>query len=110
MNETIHFPDEDTCWQAVLARDPHYNGIFYYAVRSTGIYCRPTCPARRPDRTQVRFFPSPETAEAAGYRACRRCLPRQKDDPALELANRAVHLIESVARQLTLNELGSQLG
>ena len=70
--------DQETYWQAVQDRDPAYNGLFVYGVRSTGIYCRPTCPSRRPRRDQVTFFTSNADARAAGYRACRRCHP---DDP-----------------------------
>jgi len=65
----------DRQWRAVLDRDRRYDGTFVYAVGSTGIYCRPSCPSRRPRRTQVRFFPIPEAAEALGFRACRRCKP-----------------------------------
>ena len=65
----------DRQWRAVLDRDRRYDGAFVYAVRSTGIYCRPSCPSRRPRRTQVNFFPIPEAAEAVGFRACRRCRP-----------------------------------
>lgn len=61
----------------MLDRDPRYNGIFFYAVRTTGIYCLPTCSAVRPDRRNVRFFSSSKQAEAAGYRPCKRCRPDQ---------------------------------
>jgi AraC family transcriptional regulator, regulatory protein of adaptative response / methylated-DNA-[protein]-cysteine methyltransferase len=64
-------------WAAVLARDRASDGTFYYAVTSTGVYCRPSCPARRPKREHVRFFATCADAEAAGYRACRRCNPMQ---------------------------------
>jgi AraC family transcriptional regulator of adaptative response/methylated-DNA-[protein]-cysteine methyltransferase len=67
-------PDADR-WGAVLARDPGAAGRFVYAVRTTGVYCRPGCPARRPNRANVRFFATPAGAEAAGFRACRRCRP-----------------------------------
>ena len=67
----------DARWQAVQTRDRRFNGAFVYAVRSTGIYCRCTCPSRRPDRKQVRFFSGPEPASQAGFRACRRCHPDQ---------------------------------
>src|SRR5437867_12842115 len=62
-------------WRIVLARDRRYDGAFVYAVRSTGIYCRPSCASRKPRRGQVAFFPVPEAAERAGFRACRRCHP-----------------------------------
>jgi AraC family transcriptional regulator, regulatory protein of adaptative response / methylated-DNA-[protein]-cysteine methyltransferase len=62
-------------WQLVLERSPLADGQFVYAVKSTGIYCRPTCPSRRPREQQVEFFETPEQAEHAGYRSCRRCRP-----------------------------------
>jgi AraC family transcriptional regulator of adaptative response/methylated-DNA-[protein]-cysteine methyltransferase len=69
-------PDRDGRWQAVVARDRQFDGRFVFGVRSTGIYCRPSCPARRPRRQHVVFFPLPEAAERAGFRSCRRCKPR----------------------------------
>jgi AraC family transcriptional regulator, regulatory protein of adaptative response / methylated-DNA-[protein]-cysteine methyltransferase len=69
--------DATQWWSAVERRDPAWDGRFVYAVRSTGVYCRPSCPARRPRRGQVSFFPAPDEAERAGFRSCRRCHPRQ---------------------------------
>ncbi len=69
--------NEEQYWQAVLNRDPHADGTFVYAVRSTGIYCRPSCPSRRPKRAQVVFFSAPAEAEQAGFRSCRRCKPQE---------------------------------
>ncbi len=63
-------------WEAVVARDARRDGEFFFAVSSTGVYCRPSCAARRPRRENVRFFGTPEAAEKAGYRACLRCRPR----------------------------------
>src|SRR5713101_3315299 len=82
-------------WRIVLARDRRYDGAFVYAVRSTGIYCRPSCASRRPRRAQVTFFPIPEAAERAGFRACRRCRPGQA--PALDPQ---VALVRAICRQL----------
>lgn len=62
-------------WALVSERDTSVDGLFVYAVRSTGVFCRPSCPSRRPTRAHVTFFPSPEAAVAAGFRACRRCRP-----------------------------------
>ncbi|HEX5759869.1 MAG TPA: bifunctional DNA-binding transcriptional regulator/O6-methylguanine-DNA methyltransferase Ada [Thermoanaerobaculia bacterium] len=87
--------DHDQAWAAVLARDAGRDGSFVYAVASTGIYCRPSCPSRRPRRPQVAFFPSPETAEAAGYRACRRCRPRDGAPAAAAAVARACAWIEA---------------
>ena len=67
--------DEDSAYRILLARDPRYDGRIYFAVTSTGIYCRPSCPARRPKRANVRFFESVKEARAAGFRACLRCRP-----------------------------------
>lgn len=83
-------------WRIVLARDRRYDGDFVYAVRSTGIYCRPSCPSRRPRRALVRFFPIPEAAEAAGFRACLRCHPGrlQPHDPAVALVRELCRVID----------------
>jgi len=70
------FPDPDTCWHAVQRRDRAYNGRFWFSVKSTGVYCLPSCAARPPLRKNVAFHSSPNTAEAAGFRACKRCKPR----------------------------------
>jgi AraC family transcriptional regulator of adaptative response/methylated-DNA-[protein]-cysteine methyltransferase len=81
-------PDE--AWAAVLARDPRFDGRFVYAVASTGVFCRPVCPSRRPRRRNVSFFATAEAAEAAGFRACRRCRPVAGDpSPAVRAVERA---------------------
>jgi len=84
-------------WRIVLARDRRYDGAFVYAVRSTGIYCRPSCASRRPRRGQVTFFPIPEAAEREGFRACRRCRPGDASggDPAIALVREACRALES---------------
>ena len=69
---------EDQAWAAVLARDPAADAELVYAVTTTGIFCRPTCPSRRPERENVRFFPDPAAAADAGFRPCRRCRPQQR--------------------------------
>ena len=83
-------------WNAVLARDASRDGSFVFAVRSTGIYCRPSCPARRPRREHVEFFPLPEAAEQEGFRACKRCKPRgaKSNDPRSDLVRRICHAID----------------
>ena len=68
--------DCDQCWQAVCERDEAFDGRFVFAVRSTGIYCRPNCPARRPRRDNVSFHEDAASAEAAGFRPCKRCSPQ----------------------------------
>src|SRR2546422_2470312 len=86
--------DDDARWQAVLARDRRCDGRFVFAVRSTGIYCRPSCPARRPRRAQVRFFAGPADAEHAGFRPCRRCQPRDAAAPEVEVVRQVCRYIE----------------
>jgi AraC family transcriptional regulator of adaptative response / DNA-3-methyladenine glycosylase II len=68
-------PDADTCYRAVQSRDPRFDGWFFTAVRTTGIYCRPSCPAITPQQRNVTFHPSAAAAQRAGYRACKRCRP-----------------------------------
>ncbi|MEE2925713.1 MAG: bifunctional DNA-binding transcriptional regulator/O6-methylguanine-DNA methyltransferase Ada [Chloroflexota bacterium] len=68
---------DQTCWQSVLERDRQSDGRFVYAVRSTGIYCRPSCPSRKPRREQVSFFPNADAAQEQGYRPCKRCRPEE---------------------------------
>ena len=67
---------EEAKWQAVIAKDSRADGGFVFAVSSTGVYCRPSCPSRRPRRENVSFYALPEAAEQAGFRACKRCKPR----------------------------------
>src|SRR5688572_11054439 len=80
-----------TWWSAVRRRDPGFDGAFVFAVSTTGIYCRASCPARRPLRRNVRFFSGPRAAEREGYRACRRCRPGSP--PPSGLAARACTLL-----------------
>lgn len=90
--------DAESCYRAVKARDRRFDGVFYTAVRTTGIYCRPSCPARTPALANVTFHPSAAAAQAAGYRACKRCLPDATPgspdwDVAADAAGRAMRLI-----------------
>ncbi|HVX53094.1 DNA-3-methyladenine glycosylase 2 family protein [Nocardioides sp.] len=90
--------DVDVCYRAVSSRDRRFDGVFYTAVRTTGIYCRPSCPARTPARANVSFHRSAAAAQAAGYRACKRCLPDATPgspewDVVATAAGRAMRLI-----------------
>ena len=69
-------------WNLVLAHDAKADGRFVYAVKSTGVFCRPSCPSRRPKRENVEFFDSPTQAQQAGYRPCRRCEPLERNRQA----------------------------
>ena len=96
-------------WAAVVARDPRADGRFVYAVRSTGIYCRPTCPSRRPRRENVAFFDAAEQAEAAGYRACLRCDPHGVSAIQRVVAE-VQRMVEEGEREPTLAEMARQIG
>jgi AraC family transcriptional regulator of adaptative response/methylated-DNA-[protein]-cysteine methyltransferase len=96
---------------AVAARDARRDGTFVFAVRTTGIYCRPSCPARRPQRSRVAFFATPDAAEAAGFRACRRCHPRSGVSPRAAWARRICRMIEaSPERPPSLARLSAAAG
>lgn len=109
---TSSVPDGDEAWRAVERRDPRFDGRFVYAVRSTRIYCRPSCPSRRPARARVTFYAAPDAAEEAGYRACRRCHPRDaRLAPAAVAVERARRHIERNPDQgVTLSSLAAQVG
>lgn len=97
----------DIRWQAVRTRDARADGDFFYGVRTTGIYCRPSCPARRPSRENVTFHASAAAAEAAGYRACRRCRPRDASGQSADVRRiaKACRLIERAATPPSLAAL-----
>jgi AraC family transcriptional regulator of adaptative response/methylated-DNA-[protein]-cysteine methyltransferase len=98
-------------WAAVLDRDAAADGRFVYAVASTRIYCRPSCPSRRPLRRHVSFFPTPEAAEAEGYRACRRCRPREAETDSVRRVREAQHYLERhLDETVTLERLGGAVG
>jgi AraC family transcriptional regulator of adaptative response/methylated-DNA-[protein]-cysteine methyltransferase len=103
---------DDTFWRAVTARDRASDGAFVFAVRSTRIYCRPSCPSRRPHRDRVEFFLTPAAAEAAGFRACRRCRPHDavKPDPWVEKIRRASVYLANVDGHPSLAALAARLG
>jgi AraC family transcriptional regulator of adaptative response/methylated-DNA-[protein]-cysteine methyltransferase len=113
-NDTIPAPPSDAeAWRAVEQRDARYNGQFVYAVASTMIYCRPSCPSRRPSRANVSFFTDCDEAERSGYRACLRCEPRR--DEADSANSRAVqaaraYLDRHAGRTVSLAELAPHVG
>lgn len=102
----------DHAWEVVLNRDRHGDGRFVYAVSSTGVYCRPSCPSRRPARRHVTFFNSPQLAESAGYRACLRCVPQSlhgsKTEERVEQAR--CYLDGHADESVTLRRLAAQVG
>lgn len=102
----------DDAWQVVLARDRSWDGVLFYGVHTTGIFCRPSCPARRPRRENVTFFGSADEATGAGFRACHRCHPQSTSGTTTERRiQRAIrYLDEHLDERVTLAQLGSAVG
>src|SRR5258708_22693083 len=97
-------------WRAALARDSGADGSFVIAVRSTHVYCRPSCPARRPFRRNVTFFRTREEAEKQGYRPCLRCRPNEIAGPVVLVQRAAGKLAESNEEGVRLGALAAALG
>ena len=97
---------EDLAWEAFMRRDRHYDGQFIGAVKTTRIYCKPSCAARHPLRANVEFFATADEARAAGYRSCMRCRPDEvgRDREAVAAA---LKLIEQSENGLSLEELAA---
>jgi AraC family transcriptional regulator of adaptative response/methylated-DNA-[protein]-cysteine methyltransferase len=110
MNLSQH---DDQLWQAVMSKDARFDGQFVFAVSSTGVYCRPSCPSRRAHRERVKFFDLPEAAEEAGFRACLRCRPRSARvlDPQTKLVQSVCRLLDSSdSETVKLAELAAHAG
>ncbi|HKW50580.1 MAG TPA: bifunctional transcriptional activator/DNA repair enzyme AdaA, partial [Candidatus Eisenbacteria bacterium] len=110
--ETL-IPLDEIRWRAVVARDASLDGVFVTGVLTTGIYCRPSCPARRPKRDNVRFFGRPEEAERAGFRACLRCRPKEagRPDPQADMVRRVCRILaERPEERVTLTALAREVG
>jgi len=105
-------PGDAAAWRAVLRRDARRDGTLYYGVRTTGVYCKPSCASRRPLRVNVTFYATPQEAEAAGFRECKRCRPRSGGSSAAELAvSRArAHIDAHRDRRVSLTELAMLVG
>lgn len=110
------YQDVEACYRAVKSRDRRFDGVFYTAVRTTGIYCRPSCPAITPKLVNVTFHPSAASAQLAGYRACKRCLPDATPgspewDLAADVAGRAMRLIsDGTVERDGVDGLAARLG
>lgn len=106
----------EQCYEAIQARDATFDGSFFTGVKTTGIYCRPICPARTPKRDNVTFFPTASAAEEAGFRACLRCRPESAPGTPAWLGTRAttkraLRLIEQGALdEAGLDRLADRLG
>ncbi|MGH3371947.1 MAG: bifunctional transcriptional activator/DNA repair enzyme AdaA, partial [Nocardioidaceae bacterium] len=108
--------DPESCYRAVKSRDRRFDGVFYTAVSSTGIYCRPSCPAITPQRRNVTFYRTAAAAQQAGFRACKRCRPDATPgspewDEAADTAGRAMRLIaDGVVEREGVEGLASRVG
>ncbi len=116
MFRTGMYQDGEACYRAVKSKDRRFDGVFYTAVRTTGIYCRPSCPAITPKFGNVTFYPSAAAAQQAGYRACKRCLPDATPgspdwDLAADAAGRAMRLIaDGTVEREGVEGLAARLG
>jgi AraC family transcriptional regulator of adaptative response/methylated-DNA-[protein]-cysteine methyltransferase len=115
MNKTkklANFTGEASRWQAVMQRDPQSDGVFVYGVLTTGIYCRPVCASRLPNRENVRFFDTWQDAEEAGLRPCKRCVPQavQMPNEAAAAVEKACKMIEEAENEPTLVQLAAGVG
>ena len=106
---TIH---DDARWQAVRLRDPAFDGTFFVAVRTTGVYCRPSCRSRPARRENIAYFATAEEAQRAGYRACKRCRPDRlgAPDPQVEAVKRACERIGAAEEAPSLADLAADAG
>ena len=105
--------NEAAKWKAVLGRDRAFDGVFFYAVATTGIYCRPSCPAKSPNRENVRFFATRAAAVAAGFRACKRCRPHTDegfDRGHADKVTAACRILETAEAPPKLAELAASMG
>jgi AraC family transcriptional regulator, regulatory protein of adaptative response / methylated-DNA-[protein]-cysteine methyltransferase len=102
--------NSDEHWRALVRRDPRFDGVFYYGVQTTGVYCKPSCSARRPRRENVVFHATTADAERQGYRACRRCRPDRREGAHDELVQRLCVRIERAEAPLSLAELSKEVG
>ena len=105
--------NEATAWNSVLARDPAADENLFYGVTTTGIYCRPSCPSRRPKRENIAFFSSTEAAERAGFRACQRCRPNRPKSPHAAVQRAREYIDEHAGdldERITLSLLSDHAG
>ena len=105
-----HLLNEAEMRTAVQNRDPIYNGRFFYAVTTTGVYCRPTCAARAARPENLRFYSDQDAARQAGYRACKRCKPDDPDSDINQMVNLARFLESNADEKLTLTHLADRTG
>ena len=111
MKETIRISDDEK-WQAVVSCDRNYDGMFFYGVKTTGIFCRPSCKSKTPIRGNVTFFNNAAEAIEKGFRSCKRCCPdKLVFEPDLELIKRAKYIFNvDYSGKINLNNISKKLG
>lgn len=110
MDNPINFSFEEK-WEKIKACDQTYDGLFYTAVKTTKIYCRPSCKSRKPKKMNVEFFQSIQEVEAAGYRTCKRCQPEIECSPQTQLIQQVTSFIINAYKQkVTLQDMADHVG
>jgi len=110
VDNPINFSFEEK-WEKIIACDQTYDGQFYTAVKTTKIYCRPSCKSRKPKKMNVEFFQSIQEVEAAGYRACKRCQPEIECSPQTQLIQQVTSFIINAYKQkVTLQDMADHVG
>ena len=101
----------DEMWEKVIACDRRYDGLFYTAVKTTKIYCRPSCRSRKPKKSNVEFYSTMAEAEAKGFRACKRCRPETEYTPDEELVrNVMAYLTARYKESISLQDIAVHVG
>ncbi|WP_400195333.1 bifunctional transcriptional activator/DNA repair enzyme AdaA [Lysinibacillus telephonicus] len=98
-------------WEKIIACDRKYDGLFFTAVKTTKIYCRPSCKSRKPKKTNVEFYRDINEVEAAGYRPCKRCQPEVEHSPQIEIIRNIItFLVNHYKQKLILKDIAEQVG
>jgi len=107
---TVHLSFEEM-WEKIMVCDAAYDGLFYTAVKTTKIYCRPSCRSRKPKKVNVEFYQDMTEAVGAGYRACKRCKPEDEHSPHTELVQQVTsYLVNHYKQQITLQHIADHVG
>ncbi|MFE3576216.1 bifunctional transcriptional activator/DNA repair enzyme AdaA [Lysinibacillus sp. NPDC059133] len=110
MNNKINLSFEEM-WEKIMACDQTYDGLFFTAVKTTKIYCRPSCKSRKPKKINVEFYDDIQIVESAGYRACKRCQPEVELSPHTQLIKKVTaYLINEYKQRLTLQDIANYVG
>ncbi|WP_396135978.1 bifunctional transcriptional activator/DNA repair enzyme AdaA [Bacillus sp. NEB1478] len=110
MMETIRMSFEEK-WDKIMECDRSYDGLFYTAVKTTKIYCRPSCRSRKPKKINVEFYRSLQECEAAGFRACKRCQPEIENCPQIDLVRKTCeYLVNHSNKKIVLQDIADHVG